>query len=347
MGRKIKQNSITSPELLAQVCEQNKQLQTDFLGYLKSVQRAQTTIQSYDGDLKIFFCWNLQHNNNKPFVKVTKREIARYQSWLLENNENSSARVRRLKSTLSSLSNYIENILDEEEEYKDFRPIVNKIENPVNTPKHEKTVLSEEQLYQLLDILVEQGKYQIACAVALGAFSGRRKSELAIFKENYFDKNNLLFDGALYRTPEKIKTKGRGTGKFLYCWTIRQLFEPYLKLWLEERKEKGVDSEWLFVMKKKGVWEAIKPDTFNSWAITCSDILEVNFYFHSLRHFYVTYLVKQGIPDDVIQEVLGWTSREMIAIYSDLDTTSEFGKYFTADGIVNAESKTLTDLVGD
>lgn len=51
-------------------------------------------------------------------------------------NGNSPARVRRVKAALSSLSNYIENILDDE--YEDFRPIIRKIENPQNTPVREK-----------------------------------------------------------------------------------------------------------------------------------------------------------------------------------------------------------------
>ena len=47
MARKTQMNSITSPELLAQVCEDNKSLLNDFLDYLRSVQRSETTIAGY------------------------------------------------------------------------------------------------------------------------------------------------------------------------------------------------------------------------------------------------------------------------------------------------------------
>ena len=43
---------------------------------------------------------------------------------------------------------------------------------------------------------------------------------LTRFKASYFDKENLICDGALYKTPEKMQTKGRGQrGKLLDVYT--------------------------------------------------------------------------------------------------------------------------------
>ena len=53
MSRKTKMNSITSPELLAQVNPENTQLLSDFLDYLRSVQRSETTIAGYKNDIEI------------------------------------------------------------------------------------------------------------------------------------------------------------------------------------------------------------------------------------------------------------------------------------------------------
>lgn len=154
MARKTKMNSITSPELWAQVNKENKQLLSDFLDYLRSVQRSETTIHGYNNDIQIAFVWCLEHNNNAYFVNWTKRNVVSYQNWLLKNNENSPARIRRLKAALSSLSNYICNVLDDE--YPNFRNIINKVENPVNRPVREKTVWEDRELEDLLKILVEK-----------------------------------------------------------------------------------------------------------------------------------------------------------------------------------------------
>ncbi len=132
MARKTQQNNITNPELLAKVNPKNIRLLDDYLNYLKSVQRAELTIKSYKNDVEIFFCWVLLNADNKFFVEISKRDIIAYQNYLLNTNKNSPARVRRLKSTLSGLSSFIENILDDE--FPNYRSIVKKIESPLTLP---------------------------------------------------------------------------------------------------------------------------------------------------------------------------------------------------------------------
>ena len=170
MPRKTKHNDITSPELLKQVNPENTQLLDDYLDYLKSIQRSDTTIAAYKNDIEIAWVWCLLHNNNAFYCDWTKRNIVRYQNWLINENGNSPARVRRLKAALSSLGNYIEAILDQD--YPNYRNIINKIESPVNQPVREKTIFTSEQVDDLLKNLVQRKKYDQACAVALALYSG-------------------------------------------------------------------------------------------------------------------------------------------------------------------------------
>lgn len=340
MGRKTQQNKITSPELLEQVNPENKRLLEDFLTYLRSTQRSETTIQGYRNDAEIAFVWALQHINNKFFVDWSKRDIVAFQNWMLNENKNSPARVRRVKSVLSSMSNYIEAVLDDE--YRDFRPIVRKIENPVNQAVHEKTVLTDVQCDQLLDTLMEKGQYEKACCVALAFCSGRRRAELVRFKVSYFDDKNIMF-GSLYKTPEKVKTKGRGNGKMLYCYTLAKKFKPYFDAWMQYRHNRGIESEWLFPDHDNP--EAhLSPTTLNSWANGFSKILGVPYYFHCARHYFTTHLYHLGLPDSVIQSILGWDSLEMVQTYKDVDGDEEIGKYFDENGIKKVETTSLDQL---
>ena len=340
MGRKTQQNKINSPELWDQVNPENKRLLDDFLSYLRSIQRSETTIAGYKNDAEIAFVWCLQFNKNKFFVDWSKRDIVAFQNWMLNTNKNSPARVRRIKSVLSSMSNYIEAVLDDE--YEDFRPIIRKIENPVNQPVREKTVLSDEQCDYLLAQLVEMKQYEKACLAALAFYSGRRRSELVRFKVSYFDDENIIF-GSLYKTPEKIKTKGRGNGKMLYCYTLAKPFKPYFDLWMQERADKGIESEWLFP-DNNNTDEHLSPATLNSWAKTFSRILGVPFYPHCARHRFTTALAKSNIPDSVIKEILGWDSLEMVSVYKDISGDEEIGKYFDENGIKTVEAGSLDKL---
>lgn len=342
MARKTRKNNLTSPELLAQVNPENIRLLNEYISYLHSVQKSQTTIFVYKNDLEITFVWCLKSNNNKFFVDWTKRDIVAFQGWLISENGNSPARVRRIKATLSSLSNYIEAVMDDE--FPNFRNIIHKIENPVNQPVREKTILSDEQIDDLLNHLVDKKKYDKACLVALAVCSGRRKAELTRFKVDYFKDENLICDGALYKTSEKIKTKGAGVnGKQIYCYTLAKKFKPYFDLWMAYRKEHGIESEWLFPMKSD-MSKHIKTETLNSWAVSFGKYLGVDFYMHSLRHCWTTGLIRAGLPETAIKDLAQWSNLDMVAVYNDCDAEEQFSSYFKDGDICVSPRKTLQDL---
>ena len=344
-GRSTVYNTITSNEKLKEVNADNLQLERDFLEYLKSTDRADTTVKQYAAVMHVFWCWNLENNNNKYFVDLTKREIAKFQNHAINEWGWSPRRTRTAKSIMRSLENYVVNILDDE--YPDYKKIWDKIESPVNTAVREKTVLAEEEVEYLLKYLVEAKEYMKACFVALAAYSGRRKSELLRMKESYFIKYNLICDGALYKTPEKVTTKGRGRkGKLLYIYTLAKPFQPYLDLWLEQRKELGIKTDWLFPAFEKGkyVGRQMKASTVDSWSKIFTLICRKPFYIHSLRHNFVTYLSKSGIPDNIIKDLIGWEDVSMVDIYRDTDSEDDFGKYFGSDGIKNVSETNLGDL---
>lgn len=342
MSRKTKMNSITSPELVAQINPENIRLKNDFLDYLKSIQRSPGTISGYSNDLDIFFVWVLQHARNKPFTEITKRDLVAYQNWLINENQNSSSRVRRLKSAISSLSNFVEAILDEEPEFKGFRSIVRKIENPALQVVREKTVWEDEELEDLLDKLVELQHYEKACFLALAMYSGRRKSELCRFKMSDFADDKLVCDGALYKSSP-IKTKGRGGGKYIPCYTLAKKFKPYFDLWAKQRVELRITSEWLFPSNSNPA-EHIGIPTVNSWAKTFSRMTGKDFYTHSLRHYFTTSLARAGIPDGVIQSIVAWESSDMVRLYTDIDTDEQIGMYFANGDIAVPEKKGFADM---
>lgn len=349
MPRKTKQNDITSPELLAQVNPENMRLKQDFIAYLQSVQRSPKTIAGYSNDIDIFWVWNLLNNGNKFFPKITKRDYAAYQHWLINENGNSPSRVRRLKSAISSMSNYVENILDDEDDFKGFRSTVRKIENPAMQQVRKKTIWEDEELDDLLNTLSSMGKHKKACMLALAMCSGRRKSELCRFRVKDFLDENLVCGGALYKTSEPIQTKGFGLGKYIFCYTLAKKFKPYLDAWIKQRSELGIDSEWLFP-DAEDMSKQISETTLNSWANSFSRITGEDFYWHSLdsvytRHYFTTHLSKLGLPDNVIQEIVGWESSDMVKVYKDISAEEQISQFFDENGEIRSDAqKGLTDL---
>ena len=341
-GRSTVYNEITSEEKMKQVNPDNLELEKDFLEYLEATDKAKNTIRQYTSNLHIIWCWSLEFNKNKPFVEFTKREITKFQNHAMNVWGWSPRRMRTVKATARSLESYIENMLDDE--YPDYRAIWNKIESPVNEEVRIKTVFKDEELKSLLDRLVEEKQYMKACVLALAMYSGKRKAELTRFKVSYFDDKNLICEGALYKTPEKMVTKGRGQrGKLLDVYVLAKPFKPYFDMWMQERERLGIETEWLFP-DSRDANEHIGISLMNSLAETFSRMLGKAFYFHSVRHFWTTSMLEANLPEAVVQMISGWSSAEMLRLYDDRSNDSQLEKYFGADGIKSVKQTSLEDL---
>lgn len=340
MGRKTRYEILVTPELLGQVSKDNMDLMKEFLSYISATGKAKSTIKKYEDDIKIFFVWNLKNNDNKFFVNLNKRDIIKYQNYLTNDLGQSSSRIRSLRSALSSMSNFIETIMDDI--YPNFKPIINKIPAPPLQTVREKTVLEDSTIEKLLSILIEKKQYQKACLFALACSSGARKSELLRFKVSYFSDDNIIYD-SLYKTPE-IKTKGRGNGKFINKYVIISTFKLYLDMWIEQRNRLGVELDDLFVCKKGDTWIPLEVSSLDSYAETFSNMLGINWYWHSMRHFFCTSLCKSNIPHSIIKDIIGWENLEMINLYNDQKVDDQLGKYFDKDGVKKSDKKSLNNI---
>jgi integrase len=342
LGRTTVYNNIYNKEDWAKVCKFNKELFEEWKFYLISIGRAESSIKQYGYDIRILLIFLMKYCDNKMIVDLNKRDIIKFQSHSINKWGHSPNRTRRLKSCLSSVCNYIECILDDL--YPDFKNVVNKIESPTNQPIREKTILTNEQVQNILDTLVKSKQYQKACVFALAANSGCRLSELLRFKLSYFNKDNLIND-AYYKTPEKIRIKGRGKqGYYRYKFVFKIGFQEYFDLWLNERQKLNITCDELFVTRRNGEWIPAQNTTLQSWTIQYSKILGTNFYFHSLRHFLVSKLRNYNIPDKIIKEWFGWKNIDMIEVYDDNEAEDSFEEFFTADGIKKIEKNNLNDI---
>jgi integrase len=319
MPRTTYKKIITSDELTSQINPKNLKLMERFLRE-KDTRSSDGTIKGYESDLTIFFTWVLQNCDNKFFVDIKKIEFAEFFSYTVKDLQWNSARFARMRSCLSSLSNFIERFFDDE--YPNFHNIILKaIESIPKTPSREKTILSEEQIGSLLKYLIDNKMNQEACWLALAISSGARFSELLRFTTDIIDVNNTAFDDLFIETLKKIKSKGRTkTGKLLTKYIIKNMFIPYYECWLEERKEimdKNNKEHTSIFIKQDG--SPAEAHNIRTWVTHFEKILGVPFYPHALRHYQTTLLSKMGIPDQLIKSLVGWESILMVETYTDLE----------------------------
>lgn len=325
MARETFRKIITTPEKIEQIEPNNKKLVDRFLRYMSQM-RSEGTIKTYRSNFNIFFCWNLDYNDNKPFEQIKKLEMQDFFIFCSEELRYSPNRYSQMHSSLSSLSTYIENQLDELDRYANFRNIIPKIDKPPKEPVRKKTIISPAQIDELTLLLEEQSKeepfrMQEALYIVLSISAGTRLNETLRITTDILDENETAFDDLFLVTKEPIKTKGRGRqGKMLHKYIIKNLFLPWYKKWLPIRekvmKENNVVEHNAIFIKRNG--EPIKPATVNDWTTRWSKMIDLDIYPHSFRHYFVTYLSKIGLEAELIQSIVGWTSSDMVAIYNDL-----------------------------
>ena len=316
--RKTKRLEPITDEEFELVNENNKDLIDDFLMYCESIDRSPKTIEQYRSDLRIWVVWFKNNLKNKDFMNIQKRDVVKFQNWCIKE-EMSPARIRGLRSAASSLSNYIENMMDDIA--PNFRNIINKIPAPTLTPVREKTILTDEQVEKLLDDLVKMGKIQQACFVAVLAASGMRKSEVIQCHVHWLVGADVTVYEGMYVSPE-IRTKGSGKrGKPLKKYIIQDIAKEYIEMWMKEREKLGIVNNDLFVIKRKSEWGRIKDSTVDSWMDLFSRLTGEICYAHAFRHYSASFLRRNSVSVDVIRDFFGHNDSATTEIYIDIEAS--------------------------
>ncbi len=318
MSRKTFRKIVVTPELLEKVNKENLKLMNRFLKE-KSTRSSPLTVDGFHSDLNIFWVWNLENNENKFFIDIKKIEFADFFNYAVEDLSWGSSRFSRLRSCLSSFSQFIERFYDSE--YKDFRNVILKVvESVPKVAEREKTVLSDEQVENLLDYLHNKiDEKQQSCWLALAIASGCRFSELLRFETTHIDENNFAFNNIFLETKKQLQTKGRGrNGKMQLKYIIADVFLPYYREWLPIREkimlENNQKHDFLFI---RADGRPASSGTVRSWLGKMTRFAGTDIYPHCFRHFVTTKLSKYKLPENLIKEILGWQNTIMIQTYND------------------------------
>lgn len=321
-------HEIVTQEKWEKVNEKNKKLIVEFVDYLQSANKSPMTIKQYESQLRTFFVFVLERCENKFFVDLKKRDLIKYFGYLTNELEVSPNRICSMRAVLSSMSNFIERIMDEE--YPQFRNIVKVLEPVDKSFVRERPALTMDQIKECLEKLEADKKYQVACCLAVLAASGMRKSEIIQMKMEYFEENRLIYNGLAYET-DKIRTKGRGkAGKIVTRIVFRNLVDVdhYIDLWRKKRTELGIKDEYMFVVYRNGSYEPATQTTINSFARTISKYLGEDFFIHNIRHTTSTALELAGYPIDVVQTIFRWADPKMVKYYSNISDTQSLERFF-------------------
>ena len=315
-GRELFRKIITSDELVKNINPKNIELFERFLKNF-ATRRSPRSVKAYRSNYKIFLCWNETYNDNKFFVDLKKYELMDFFDFAVTDMKWSPNRYAQVWSSLSSLSDWIENVYDEK--YPNFKNLVKHIEKMPKENVRKKSVFTKPELDVLMNWLGDNGYIQEQCVLALIMASGTRVSEIVRFKTTFIDYNNTAFDDLFLETTEEMQVKGRGVnGKHILRYLIKDFFVPFYDKWLPIREEimkkNGKEHDYIFITS---TGDPAQVSTLRSWMRKWDDHLDKHWYPHAGRHFWTSYLLGIGLEAQLVQELQSWTSDTMVKIYND------------------------------
>jgi integrase len=216
--------------------------------YISVQNHSPQTKKQYTSGLRQFGWYVCQSMNNKHLYKITKRDFLRYISYLRDNRKLSSSALSFKKACVSSLCNYIENVVaDEDENYKTFRNFTRGLPAIPKNRVYDKVKVTYDEYMQMMDVLESDENYLGMAWLATAFRVGARRAEIIQFKSEILD--YPIPEGQSYILSHNVRGKGKSTDGKILQYMIPLDVIPYWKRWIDER---GYESEYIFTGKYAG-----------------------------------------------------------------------------------------------
>ena len=327
MGRGRIYNNFYTPELWHEVNQENKHILNDFIAECKQRQKSKGTIEGYYADLRIVLIYILKELGNRSILELKKKDFRGMSLYFSEDCQMSTARVNRIKSACNSMLTFCEEDDDYDYEINYSKKVAGLPKKPVKDNEDD-FFFTFEEFIKVRDILVDQGKLQLAVLWSIGFDSAGRKNELFQIEKH----------GLLNGNKTNIVVGKRGK-KFtlVYLDDTKELIRQYL----EERGEDDIDSLWIKCSGENK--EPVTYDAIYERICSISKILsevrgeECNIFPHTMRHSRLECLA-QGTDTRLVDKdgnirKYPLEQIQVFAHHSDVSTTQSYLKDHSDDTI--------------
>ena len=299
-------------EMWLQVNEEYRNLVNEFIN---SQSHSPKTKKQYTSMLRQFGWFIVNSLNNKPIYKIKKRDIIRFLTYLRDERKMSSSSQSVRKAAVSSLCNYIENVVmddydeDEVNPYKNFRNFTRGLPSIPKNTVYEKVKVTKDEYLQLMEALEDDENYLGMAWLAVAFNSGARLSEIVQFKSEIVD--YPIPEGQTYVMTHNVRLKGKGEDGKIEPYMMNLEALKYIKLWLDKR---GFDNEFIFARKQHDLDEHLDASYGDTLCRNVlSPILGRRINAHIFKASCVTYLLEQGVDIALVSKY--------VAHHNDISTT--------------------------
>lgn len=255
---------------------------------------SEKTIYNYETDLFAWFSYIYIFQDNKSILEIDEDDLTEY-FYYRKSEGNNSRRIKRIMSSISAMYLFLRKKKMIKENPMEF------IDRPrKDTDVVVQTFLTQEQIDLMLEELKKLGNLQIEAYIVTGLSTMARVNALSNIKWKQIDWDNLTINGVLEKEG------------YIVDLDIDEYCKDVLLKLKQEREEKGIDNEYVFISYYKGRYDKVENTTCNDWCKKIGKIIGVpTLHNHDLRHSSATLMKNNGAKLEDISKILHHTSTDV------------------------------------
>ena len=245
-------------------------------------------------DLFAWFSYIYIFQDNKSVLEIDEDDLTEY-FYYRKSEGNNSRRIKRIMSSISAMYLFLRKKKMIKENPMEF------IDRPrKDTDVVVQTFLTQEQIDLMLEELKKLGNLQIEAYIVTGLSTMARVNALSNIKWKQIDWDNLTINGVLEKEG------------YIVDLDIDEYCKDVLLKLKQEREEKGIDNEYVFISYYKGKYGKVENTTCNDWCKKIGKIIGVpTLHNHDLRHSSATLMKNNGAKLEDISKILHHTSTDV------------------------------------
>jgi integrase/recombinase XerD len=266
-----------------------------FQQYLLNEKKSENTVKGYLQSVAGFLKW-FHQSKDVEFKKLHRENVQEYISFL---KTVKNAKPKTINTKLNALVKFNE-FLVETNVQRDM-VLTKKDYMKVQQQYASLTKVKLEDVEKFRQLVLDIGNKRNYALVTLLAFAGLRISEALNLKMQDF---NLV-------SREITVRSGKGD-KFRVVF-MNDKVKAALQSWLKERKEKGIDHDFLFVSNRN---KPLNRTTINKLFKEYSEFIGKEITPHDLRHFFCSHAISRGLSVHEVANQAGHSNIHTTLLYT-------------------------------
>lgn len=296
---------IATKENIAKIPRKNFNLWEEFRRdmLLAKADKAKETLKTYKSAILGFLIWLQDNYGDKDFLEINHKIVKKY-LFYCQGELGNNGKIRNTKtSAISSMLNYCVR-----EDYLEYNPLDKKLTRADTRDEQviEQPFLTVEQVEEirvkLSEIKKEEKRLLYSLIFELGFSTASRVGAWKQFSEENLDLNNRAFIDIREKEGKirELNFSKRG--------------QELLKIWIQFKKDNGIDTPAIFVTRYDGKWDFMSKDRLQDIAKEICAMIGVHGHAHTLRKSFSN-IFKESVPIEQIQEKLGHESSDTTIKY--------------------------------